>query len=312
MSSFIIAVNAVLPLFLVIGAGYLARRAGLLEEAWLGRLNRLIFTVLLSTKLFWSVYTSDFRSGFGGGLMTFLVASTLISYAVIYVLVVCFKKENAKRGVMIQALYRSNFIILGVPIAVALAGESCEGTASAVAAVAVPLGNILAVFTLQRFSENYAGWGGLIRKIATNPLILGTLAALLVRLAGIHLPVPVASAVSSVAAAATPMALLVLGGFFHLEDLKGRWRDLSVCLVGKLILIPVIMLTIAVLLGFRGADLAVILAYFAAPCGPTSYTMAREIGGDTALVSGTVVLGSICASVTLTILAFLLVQFGYL
>lgn len=312
MSNFIVAVNAVLPLFLIIGAGCLARRTGLLEEAWLGKLNRFAFMALLSTKLFWSVYTSDFRSGLRGGLMTFIIASTLISYAFIYILVVLFKKEDAKRGVIIQALYRSNFIILGVPIAVALAGESCEGTASAIAAVAVPMGNILAVFTLQRFSDNYTGWGGLVKKICTNPLILGTLAALLLRLVEIRLPAPVTSAVSSVAAAATPISLLVLGGFFHLEDLKGRWADLSVCLVGKLLLIPGIMLAVAIALGFRGADLAIILAYFASPCGPTSFTMAREIGGDAALVSGTIVLGSICAAVTLTFLSFLLMQFGYL
>ena len=312
MSNFIIAVNSVLPLFLIITAGFVARRAGLLEEAWLGKLNRFTFVALLSVKLFWSVYTSDFQSGLHGGLMTFIIVSTLVSYAVIYILVVLLKKDNAKRGVMIQALYRSNFIILGVPIAVALAGERCEGVASAIAAVAVPLGNALAVFTLQRFSDNYAGWGGLVKKICTNPLILGTLAALLVRVVGIRLPAPVASATSSMAAAATPVALLVLGGFFHLEDLKGRWKDLSICLIGKLLLRPVVMLSIAVALGFRGADLAIILAYFAAPCGPTSYTMAREIGGDTALVSGTVVLGSICSAATLTVLSFLLMQLGYL
>ena len=87
MNSFIVAINAVLPLFLIIAAGYLARRAGLLDSEALSGLNRFVFAVLLSAKMFISVYSLDMSAGSPGKLLAFILISTLLSYLAFYVLV---------------------------------------------------------------------------------------------------------------------------------------------------------------------------------------------------------------------------------
>lgn len=312
MDSLLTAVNAVTPMFLTIAVGYAARRLGLLPDGFLTTLNRLIFTLLLPLKLFNNIYTSDFGSVFHGKLSVFIVTTTFLSYTVIYALVVFFVKEDSKRGVMIQALYRSNFVIMSLPIVASLVGESGLGTTSTIVAIVVPIGNVLAIFTLQRFSGQEHGWNTLLKKICTNPLIIGILLGLIFGLLKIRIPICVSSTINSLGAASTPMALLVLGGLFQFLDVRTEAGEIFWCVFGKLVLIPGVMLVIAIAMGFRGMDIAIILAYFASPCGPTSFIMAKQMGGNIAIAGGSVVLGCTCSSLTLIMFAYLLIQFGFM
>ncbi len=61
------------------------------------------------------------------------------------------EKENAKRGVMIQAMSRSNFILFGIPVANALYGEGSLGEATILVSFVVPLINVLSVVALEVF-----------------------------------------------------------------------------------------------------------------------------------------------------------------
>lgn len=52
---------------------------------------------------------------------------------------------------MIQAMYRSNFILLGVPLVENIYGPEGAAIPMMLTAVVVPIYNILAVFTLETF-----------------------------------------------------------------------------------------------------------------------------------------------------------------
>lgn len=87
-------------------------------------------------------------------------------------------------------------------------------------------------------------------------------------------------AISNVASVATPLALIVLGGFFDFKKIKGNVKQLIIGISGRLVVIPLICVTIAILLGFRGSVLIAIFTTFAAPTAVTSFTMAKQMGGD--------------------------------
>ena len=69
--------------------------------------------------------------------------------------------------------------------------------------------------------------------------------------------------------------------------------------VGRLIVIPCVMLFAAAALGFRGADFATLIAVFASSTAVASFTMAEQMGGDAKLAGNIVVVTSACASFTL-------------
>ena len=59
MSSFAVCLNAVLPLFLVMGLGYIARCTGAISRTDVPKINKWAFKFFMPVMLFYNIYTSD-------------------------------------------------------------------------------------------------------------------------------------------------------------------------------------------------------------------------------------------------------------
>ena len=77
-------------------------------------------------------------------------------------------------------------------------------------------------------------------------------------------------------------------------------------MTGRLIVMPLIFLTIAILLGFRGEELIALMVMLAAPPAVSSFTMAQQMEGDSELAGGLVVFGSLFAVLTMFVWIFAL------
>ena len=88
-------------------------------------------------------------------------------------------KDNAKRGVMLQGMFRSNFVLFGIPISTTLYGDTAAGLASILIAVIIPLYNALAVVALEMFNGKKPSFFKILFGILTNPLILASAAGIL-------------------------------------------------------------------------------------------------------------------------------------
>ena len=94
--------------------------------------------------------------------------------------------------------------------------------------------------------------------------------------------------------------------------MKGRGKQLMIGIGGKLVAVPLIFLTIGILLGFRGAELVVLLALFGSPAAVSSFIMAQQMDGDGDLAGQLVVLGSLCSIITMFIWIFILKQAAFI
>ena len=77
-------------------------------------------------------------------------------------------------------------------------------------------------------------------------------------------------------------------------------------------LIPAIFLPIGIALGFRGPELAVLIALFASPTAVSSFTMAQQMDGDAQLAGQLVVFGSLFSILTIFLWVFSFKQLGLL
>ena len=66
--------------------------------------------------LFHSIYTTKLATSFCPKLMLFGACGVLIIFALLMILVPRIEPDNRRRGVLVQAVFRSNFVIMGVPI----------------------------------------------------------------------------------------------------------------------------------------------------------------------------------------------------
>ena len=299
-----LSANAVLPVFLMMAAGYLSRELGVLERGDVGKMNRVAFRVFLPCLLFYNVYRSDLSSAVNGALIAYAVLGVLAVFAAAYFVVLRLEPLNERRGVLMQGVFRSNYVILGLPIAQALLGEGDLGPVSVLIAIVVPLFNVLAVFVLERFRGGSVKAGEVLLQMLKNPLVISSALGILALVLGLKLPSVLEKTVSGLGAVATPLQLFLLGAFFRFEGL-GRYAKALTAVTGiKLVVTPAVFLSLAAALGFRGAEFVALLGIFASPTAVNSFTMAQQMGGDAELAGDIVVSTSVFSAVTMFLWIF--------
>ena len=313
MENLKVCVNAVLPIFIVTAAGYLARRLGCLNGDDVFRFNKLVFNFFMPVMMFYNVYVSDLAVSFNHKLLVCSLLGVLMVWLVCTLAVLHTEKIPARRGVMIQGLYRSNFVIIGLPLVQQLMpeGTDCSLVIVLIATV-VPLYNVLAVVSLELFGENKQKLSKLelAADILKNPMILGTIAGVLFYILDIRLPSGVVNAAKQMANATSPLLMFLLGGFFDFSGLKNQLHEVTPVVICRLVIIPAVMLAIGYMLGFRGIEFASIMAVFAAPTAIASFTMAQQMGGEPVLAGNFVVATSALCPVTLFAWSMLLKTAG--
>lgn len=312
MESLIVSFEIVAPLFLLMAVGYLIKATGLMNETSVKQVNKTIFKIFLPLLVFLNIYQTNLQESFRSDLLLFALFGVALQFIIALCLSFLTEKDNTRRGVMLQGMFRSNFVLFGIPVATALFGESAAGLASILIAVIIPLYNVLAVFALEMFHGQKPNFLKILKGIVTNPLIIASVLGILALTFHIQLPNVLNKTVKDLSAIATPLAFVVLGASFSFGEIGRCLKDLSITLGMKLILFPAFFLTLAILLGFRGAPLAVLLTVFASPIAVSSFTMAQQMGGDDKLAGQLVVFSSILSIFTLFCIIFVLKEFAFL
>ncbi len=300
-------------MFLLLATGKLARKTNLLTSESTDRLNALVFKIFLPVSIFKNVYNSSVSDVFDKKLIAFGIISVTLCFLLL-ILLTSGCKNRKSRGVLIQGIYRSNFLIFGLPVAESFYPDgSLSGKASVLIAIIVPLFNGLAVIALEMFKENKQSGMKTFLNILKNPLIIGSalgFVALFLKEAGFLLPDAVYKTVSDLSAAATPLALIALGASLDFSKIKGESKYLIWGLLGKLVLSPAVFIGAAALLGFRDRELAIILSMFASPASVSSYTMAQQMGADDDLAAELVVIGTAVSLITVFLWVSLIASSG--
>lgn len=319
MQDFIFALNRVLPIVLLILLGFSLKKIKLISKSTLDNLNKVCFRVFLPISLFKSVYSAESLSGFNFKLIGFIVGALVTIFLITIILVIIFVKDNRQKGAVLQAMVRPNYAYIGIPLAVSIAGDAGEQLAAIVALVSIPIFNIFAVIALSVFVDTgeKKSIKQVLLKIAKNPLIHGVLIGMLclvIRAIFVELNINfrltdisfLYEAISKVAGAASPIALITLGGLFEFKEIKRVGKQLTATIISRQLIIPLILFTIAYFLfDFNGAEYAVLIAVFGAPVAVSSAVMAKEMGSDEELANQIVVWTTISSSLTIFLLIFI-------
>ena len=303
MENLILSVNVVLPLFLLMATGYLTKQLKLYDMKSHAVMNKLVFKLFLPVLLFKNIYQTSLEAEIDGRVFLFAVASVLIMFGLLFAIIPLLEKDNRRRGVLIQGIGRSNFVLFGMPMAEMLCGGEMA-TTSLLVAVVVPMFNVLSVIALEVFRGGKVNVKQILLGIVKNPLIISSLLGLLVLVSGLRFPEPVDKAISDLAGIATPFALFLLGGAMEFSKIRANRRALTIGVTGRLIIVPLLFISAAVLCGFRGIELVSLAILFMAPSAVSSYTMAQQMGADGELAGQQVVFTT--AFSILTIFLFIL------
>ncbi|WP_269523876.1 AEC family transporter [Coraliomargarita parva] len=295
-------INTLLPVFLLIGLGFLLAKRQFISESFLNELNKLTFWVALPALIIKSLSTaSSVPEGTWGIFIVFAIATLLVS-GLAYACFRGLKLDRWQMGTFIQAAFRGNLAYAAIPIiyfALRDQGETVVANAMAqtifVFAPTMLLYNTLAVVVLQ-FSH-HSDWRSGLRQstiqILRNPLIQSSIVGVLLFLLPVQLPGVIRNSLELIGQLAAPSALLCVGGSMAFVSMEGRYRSASVASILKVSILPVLSLVLAKLAGLSGQSALILLILSASPTAAVSYIMAKELKGDVALAAGGITISTV-------------------
>ena len=326
MNIFLFAFNAITPIILLILLGYILKKINFLDEGWFKKGNKFVFRICLPVLLFMNVYNIKSLAEID---WTVVLYAELIIFVIFFLGLLLVKftiPEEKQKGVILQCVFRSNFAIIGIPLAESLGGSEAMGIASILGAFSIPTFNILAVIALTMYNKGENGrkanLGDTLKKIVTNPLILGVATGMVVLVIRSLLPVSAETgeivfslkndvpwlfnAVSNVSKICSPLALVVLGGQFDFAAVKELKKQIAIGTVARVVAVPGIALSVAIvlstytnILNFSPQAYPALIALFGSPVAVSSAIMAQEMDNDGTLAGQLVVWTSIASIFTI-------------
>ena len=176
---------------------------------------------------------------------------------------------------------------------------------------------MLSVISLYSFSDSEnKNLKAAMLDIVKNPLIIGGLSGLVFsvirNLIGFDLPAMIDSTLFNIKSIATPLAFLILGGDLKFDNLLRNIKTSIFSVLGKIVIIPAVMIPVSALLGFDKLSMAILIAVFATPNAVSSYAMARTYEADYELAGEIITLGTLISIFTIFVFVTISKTLGWI
>ena len=326
MQSLIFALEAVLPIILMVVLGYFIKRIGLVKQNDAKILNKLVFRVFLPAMLFLNVYSIKTVSGLNCGYILYAVVAAITIFLITLPIIMTVTSKKERRGALLQSTFRSNYALIGIPLAESLFGAEGAAVATLLSAAIIPVFNTLAVIALSIFNPNSQKISvkKIVLDVIKNPLIISIflgIVALGVRALFVKFGVsfrltdiqPVYKVLNYLSSVATPLALLVLGIQFEFSAVSELKKEICFGVLIRTVAVPILGLGIAYIFfndHFNGAHFATFVAVFATPVAVSSVPMVQEMDGDVALAGQLVIWTTVASALTVFLASFILKSVG--
>ncbi|WP_415905070.1 AEC family transporter [Neptuniibacter sp. QD48_55] len=302
LSSLSFTASITAPIFFIGLLGYVLKRVGLIDDAFINTASKLVFMITLPALVFMSISRTDFHAVFNPEQLGFVLIGTLVSFIALWFLAKRWIKQPEDLGVFIQGAFRSNYGIIGLAVSYNLFSDSGLAQASLLLALVIPLFNVLSIIalTLPAKHQGGASIGSTVLEIIKNPLIIAVLLALPFSYFGFQLPEIAQKTGRYFANLTLPLALLAIGGSLNMKSLRSTSSQATWATLSKLLFIPLILTLAAWAYGFKGQDLTMLMVLFGCPTAAASFVMAKAMGGNEKLAANIILMTTIGSILSLS------------
>lgn len=296
MDNIVFTINGVLPIFLVILIGYILKRFKLINDEFVKKSTKIVFKVSLPCMIFQSVSGVNTKELFSTeiiNLILFLFMTNIVLFLLSILLAKRIVVDLRAKGPFVQGIVRTNFVIIGYSLIMNLFGDIALAKAALLTAFLVPMYNIMAVIALTIFLPKEKSQNNVkitLVNLAKNPLIISIFVGLVFASLHIELPVFIHNTIEYTGTLTLPLSLICIGAFFSWDKVKDNFNYALIVTFLKTIVNPLIILTIAYFLGFRGDNLGIILISFASPTAISSFAMSDAMDNDSQLAAAIIIL----------------------
>ncbi|MGP9791701.1 AEC family transporter [Roseinatronobacter sp. NSM] len=299
-----------LPVFAVIGLGFVAIRSRYLDPATVQPLGTVVIRVALPALILLALTGAPAQVAFDTGFLLAYAAGSLatmlICMAVAHYVLALSRSVTAIVGL---AVSMANSSFMGLPIAQTLMGAE---QATLILAHCMIVENVL-ILPLALVLIALAGQGDVgqtRQKIVTdmlrNPLLIALLVGVAVSFSGVALPDVARDTLAFLARISAPLALLVIGGMLASLPAQGRMSVVGLMVAGKLVLHPMAVWGAVGLFPGMGATMAVGAVLFSAMPMITIFPLLGARAGQGQLSAYGLLVATVCSFATLPAVVYVL------
>ncbi|MFH2115988.1 MAG: AEC family transporter [Spirochaetota bacterium] len=306
------SVSQSLILFVLMGAGFVAGKAGILQGGIIKGLSRFLLDFTLPALVIHSMqrpFSPELRNQAMSILgFSFIIYATAFPMA--YFLTSMYRKAgHREKGVHRFAMCFSNVGFMGFPVAESLLGRESLFMVSVYnipfQLLAFSVGTIMVAGRASGIKgEKFAASFISTLKVGMNPAVLAAIAGFIFFLLSVRIPEPLSTAVSLLGATTTPLSMALIGAVLAntrlgpVVDNPRLWITTGY----RLVLHPLAVLAIARVVGLSGLELSVPVLMAAMPVAANTTILAGVYGGDEVTASGLVFVSTAVSLLTIPIL----------
>lgn len=299
-------VDTILPLFLVIIAGYGFLRCGLLNRNWAGPANKVTYYIAIPAILFKSVAEQNIKAFLSIQLFVAVVAPLLITALIGWFIVILLFKNmpNNFRGTFIHSSIHGNIGYMAYAVSYYALGDKLFSNVVILSSILILAQNILGVIILTLYGRSWSYRDSarmMFLMIVANPVIVSVFLGIVVGVSEVKLPVFFTRLIKIFADMGLPTALLLVGAGLIFENIRHMWKEMTAIGLLKLFVMPVLGIVISRLVGLPDQFILPLLILLASPAATVTYVMASQLGGAPSLASAVVSVQTVICAVSYSI-----------
>lgn len=294
-------IATIVPIFIVIFLGLVARVNGFISQSFLTQANRLVYFIAIPAMIFSAIAKSTLKTQMNLTVILICFAAVLLAAITAWGMAVTLKVKATAKGTFIQTSFHGNLGYIGLAVAFYYLGDAGFTAAAIIAGFVMILQNVMAVIVLTYHAQDRAGKTGVsdtIKKTMANPVILSALAGITFSLLSIPIPIIIQRALDILKGMALPMALLIIGASLSFEKLKPRFTKVIIASVIKIGLAPAIGYGLFTLFSISPEVFLPGLIMIAAPTATLTYILAGQLGGDPDFAVAAISISTLLSSIT--------------
>jgi len=305
-------ITALIPIFSLIIIGYFLKKISFPSIGFWPSADKLTYYILMPSLLVYKLSNASLEALNEINFIIVGVGGILVLTLLLLLLQISTKIDGSSFTSITQGAIRFNTYVF-LALCSSLFGD--EGLIISVLLITfvIPLINVICIIFFSLFiNKTELSFISLMQSIFSNPLIIACLLGGGINFVGINIPISIEKIFHILSLAALPMGLLSVGVGFELSGLKDSGMYLFISSVSKLIIQPIIMYVLGVMLGLNSLSLSILLIFSSMPTAPSAYILARQLGGNTKLMSSIITLQTFLSIFTLAIVIKFLEYFGHL
>lgn len=288
-------VAVVLPAFMVIALGWLAGRLRLPGLGTTEGLAGFVFTFAIPSLIFRTITTAAAPDASPWGYwFAYFTGVALVWFAAHQIASKAFGLRGAESAIAGFSTGQSNTVLMGIPMILRSFGDAGATPLSLLVAIHLPITMTVATLLVERSLGGKPTPALILRKLATNPILIGIASGIVVRLSGLPVAAPVTATIDMLGAAAAPCALFTMGLALNVYGLRADWRLLGTIALLKVLVHPALVYVIGrYIVGLPPIWVGVGVLFAACPSGINAYLLAERYRKGVAISSGAILISTV-------------------